>query len=99
MKRLSLILLGGIALAIAAACGGGAPPQPVTPQPNADSIPALERARQDSIDPAAAEGRAREEAEPGAPPRAAHSPAAAGRTAEAVRTMLAAMAHFGHDTW
>ncbi|OLD96103.1 MAG: peptidoglycan-associated lipoprotein Pal [Gemmatimonadetes bacterium] len=97
MKRLPLILLGGIALAIAAACGGGAPPQPVTPQPNADSIAALERARQDSIDRAAAEARAREEAERVARQRAADSLAAMGRTADAVRTMLATMIHFDYD--
>ncbi len=97
MKRLSLLLLGGIAVVAVAACGGGAPPQPVTPQQNVDSIAQAEKARQDSIDRAAADARAREEAERQRQQRIADSLAAMGKTTEAVRTMVATMIHFDYD--
>src|SRR5207249_8946760 len=77
--------------------GSGAPPNPGTPQPNGDSIGGLERARQDSIGGAAAGARARGDAERVARQRAADSLAAMGRTADAVRTMLATMIHFDYD--
>src|SRR3989442_14969069 len=75
MKRLSLLLLGGIAVVAVAACGGGAPPQPVTPQQNVDSIAQAEKARQDSIDPAAADAPAREGARRPPQPRTPDPPA------------------------
>src|SRR2546426_11404199 len=96
MKRLSLLLLGGIAVVAVAACGGGAPPQPVTPQQNVDSIAQAEKARQDSIDRAAADARAREEAERLRQQRIAGSLAALGKTTEAERTMLATMINFDY---
>ena len=97
MKRLSLLLLGGIAVVAVAACGGGPPPQPVTPQQNVDSIAQAEKRRQDSIDRAAAEARAREETERQRQQRIADSLAALGHTTEAVRTMLATLIHFDYD--
>jgi peptidoglycan-associated lipoprotein len=98
MKRLSLVLLCGLAVA-AAACGGGAPPPTPTPaQPNADSA-ALERARLDSIERARQDSirRAQEEADRLARQRTADSLAAIGKTAEAVRTMLGTLIHFDFD--
>ncbi len=97
MKRLSLLLLGGIAVVAVAACGGGPPPQPVTPQQNVDSIAQAEKRRQDSIDAEAAAARAREEEERRRQQRIADSLAALGKTTEAVRTMLATMIHFDYD--
>jgi peptidoglycan-associated lipoprotein len=98
MKRLSLVLLCGLAVAAAAACGGGAPPAPVVPAQNADSAAAerakldsIERARQDSI------RRAQEEADRIARQKTADSLAALGHTVEAVRTMLATLIHFDFD--
>ncbi|OLB53379.1 MAG: peptidoglycan-associated lipoprotein, partial [Gemmatimonadetes bacterium 13_2_20CM_2_69_23] len=63
----------------------------------ADSVAAAERARQDSIDRAAAEARAREETERQRQQRIADSLAALGHTTEAVRTMLATLIHFDYD--
>ncbi len=99
MKRLHLLVSIGLVAAIAAACGGGTPPAPPAPQPNADSIAAAERARQDSIAAAQAEAerRAREEAERIARQREADSLAAIARAAEEVRSLLAAMIHFDYD--
>ncbi len=100
MKPIHMLVLGGLAVAAVAACGGGPKPQEApAPQPNADSIAAAERARQDSIAAAQAEAerRAREEAERVARQRAADSLAAIGRGTEAVRIMLATMIHFDFD--
>ncbi len=96
MTRLSLVLLSGIAAATYAACSHSPPPA-VTPQPNSDSIAALERARQDSIDKAAADARAREEADRRRQQQIADSLAGIGKTSEAVRTMLATLIHFDYD--
>src|SRR5207302_1933368 len=85
MKRLSLIVLSGIAAAALAACSHNPPPVTTPQQPNADSVAAAERARQDSIDRAAAEARAREEAERQRQQHIADSLAGLGRTTEAVR--------------
>ena len=98
MKRLSLLLLGGLAVAAVAACGGKQPEPPApAPGPNADSIAAAEKARADSMAAAQAEAdrKAREEAE--RRQRMADSLAAMGRSTEAVKTLLATMIHFDFD--
>lgn len=97
MKRLELLVLGGV-VALAAACGGGKP-QPPAPQANADSAAAAERARQDSIERARQDSiaRAQEEADRLARQRAADSLAALGRTTDAVKTLLATLIHFDFD--
>jgi peptidoglycan-associated lipoprotein len=93
MKPVSLLLVIGVAAAVAA-CPSN--PQPQTaPQPNADSAAAAERARQDSI--AEAERRANEEAERIRRQREADSIAALGRASEEVRSTLAMMIHFDLD--
>ena len=99
MKRFELLVLGGLAAAALAACGGGAKPEPPAPQgPNADSLAAAERARQDSIERARQEAQRRaEEAERLARQRAADSLAGLGRTTEAVKALLATMLHFDFD--
>src|SRR3989442_10221804 len=98
MKRFELLVLGGLAAAAVAACGGGAKPDPPAPQANADAE-AAERARQDSIERARQEelARQREEADRIARQRAADSLAAMGRTTEAVKTLLGTMTHFDFD--
>jgi peptidoglycan-associated lipoprotein len=98
MKPVSLLLVLGLgAAAIAGGCAQN--PAPQTPQPNADSLAAAERARQDSIAAAQAEADrlAREEADRVARQREADSLAALGRNSEEVRTMLATMIHFDLD--
>ncbi len=97
MKRLQWLVLSGLVVAAVAACGGSKPQTTPTPESNADSIAAAERARADSI--AEAERRAREaaEREREARQRAADSLAALGRTSEAVKTLLATMIHFEFD--
>ena len=96
MKRLLLVVLAGVVAATVVACGGGnpEPATTATPQPNADSLAAAEKARKDSMEEA---DRAREEAERLAQQRTADSLAALGHTAEAVRAMLATMVHFDYD--
>ena len=98
MKRFELLVLGGLVAAVAA-CGGGPKPEPPAPQgPNADSIAAAERARQDSMERARQEAQRRaEEAERLARQRAADSLAALGHTTEAVKALLATMLHFDFD--
>ena len=98
MKRLSLLLLGGLAVATVAACGGKKPETPAPAQgPNADSIAAANQAREDSARKAQEEAdrKAREEAE--RRQRIADSLAGIGKTTEAVRTLLATMIHFDFD--
>ncbi len=99
MKRFELLVLGGLAAAALAACGGGAKPEPPAPQgPNADSLAAAERARQDSMERARQEAQRRaEEAERLARQRAADSLAGLGRTTDAVKALLATMLHFDFD--
>jgi len=94
MKRAMLLLSVGVVAVVLAACGGKKPETTATPQPNADSIAAAERARQEAAD---AERRAREEAERVARQRTADSLAALGQSSEAVRTLLGAMIHFDYD--
>ena len=98
MKRLPLLLLGGLVAVALAACGGKKP-EPVTPVagPNADSLAAAQRAHDDSMRAAQEEAdrKAKEEAE--RRQRIADSLAAMGRSTEAVKTILATMIHFDFD--
>ena len=95
MKRVHSLVLMGLGVALLAACGKKPQTEP-TPQPNADSLAAAERARADS---AAADSarRAQEEAERIARQRAADSAAAVAATTAEVRGMLASMIHFDFD--
>ena len=98
MKRLPLLLLGGLVAATLAACGGKQPEPPAPAAgPNADSLAAAQKAHDDSMAAAQAEAdrRAREEAE--RRQRIADSLAALGKTSEAVKTILATMIHFDYD--
>ncbi len=99
MKSVSLLLaLGlGAAVIVGASCGGNPKPQTVTP--NADSLAAAERARQDSIAAAQAEAerQAALERERIARQREADSIAALGSASAEVRSTLAAMIHFDLD--
>ena len=97
MRRATPIVLGIVVLVIAAACGGNPPPPPA-PEPNPDSLAALERERlaqeqavRDSIE------RARREAEERIRRAAEDSLAGLRRTTEEVRGMLAAMINFDYD--
>jgi len=63
MKRFAWLVLGGLAVAGVAACGGGPKPQTPAPQPNADSAAAAEQARRDSIERARQDSIARAMAE------------------------------------
>ena len=99
MKSVSLLLaLGlGAAVIVGASCGGN--PKPQTVAPNADSLAAAERARQDSIAAAQAEAerQAALERERIARQREADSIAALGSASAEVRSTLAAMIHFDLD--
>ena len=98
MKPVTLLLVLGLGAAtVAGGCAQN--PAPQQPQPNADSIAAAERARQDSIAAAQAEADrlAREEADRVARQREADSLAALSRSSEEVRTTLATMIHFDLD--
>jgi len=98
MKRLPLLLLSCVAAAVLVACGGGAKPEPPAPQgPNADSIAAAEKARQDSMAAAQAEADRLARLEAERRQHVADSLAALGRTSEAVKTILATMIHFDYD--
>jgi peptidoglycan-associated lipoprotein len=98
MKRLPLLLLGGLVAVALVACGGKQPEPPAPAAgPNADSLAAAQKAHDDSMAAAQAEAdrKAREEAE--RRQRIADSLAALGRTGEAVKTILATMIHFDYD--
>jgi len=99
MKPVSMLLVIGLAAAVVAGACAKNPPPETAPQPNADSIAAAERARQDSINAAQSEADrlAREEAERIARQREADSLAALGRAGEEVRSMLTVMIHFDYD--
>jgi peptidoglycan-associated lipoprotein len=97
MQRSMLLLSVGVVAVVLAACGGKKPETTAAPQPNADSIAAAEKARQEAMAAAEAERLAREEAERLARQRTADSLAALGQSSEAVRTLLAAMIHFDLD--
>jgi len=93
-----LLALGlGAAVIVGASCGGN--PKPQTVAPNADSLAAAERARQDSIAAAQAEAerQAALERERIARQREADSIAALGSASAEVRSTLAAMIHFDLD--
>lgn len=94
MKRPLLPLVAGLVLA-GVACGGKPETTPTPQTANADSAAAAARARQDSMDAAAA--RDREEADRVARQRTADSLAALGRNTEAVRALLGTMVHFDYD--
>src|SRR5690349_9505125 len=97
MKRLSLLLLGGLAMVAVAACPGKKPETTAAPAvPNNDSIEA-ERRKADSIAQAERDARAREQAERQRQQQIADSLAAIGKTTDAVKTMLATMIHFDYD--
>jgi peptidoglycan-associated lipoprotein len=99
MKRLPLLLLGGLVAVTLAACGGSKPepPAPAATGPNADSLAAAQKAHEDSLAAAQAEAdrKAKEEAE--RRQRMADSLAALGRSTEAVKTILATLIHFDFD--
>src|SRR5882724_12217546 len=98
MKRLPLLLLSGLAVAVMAACGGKKPE--TTPQPqaaNADSLAEAERLRADSIARAEREAREREAAERRRQQALADSLAALGQTTNAVRALLGTLIHFDYD--
>ncbi len=99
MRRATPLAFGIAVLVIAAACGGNPPPQ--APQPNADSLAALEAARRDSLarEQAIRDSieRARREAEERIGRMREDSLAALRRTTEEVRGMLAAMINFDFD--
>jgi peptidoglycan-associated lipoprotein len=95
MKRVHSLVLMGLGVALVVACGKKPQTAP-TPQPNADSLAAAERARADSLAADSAR-RAQEEAERIARQRAADSAAAVAATTAEVRNMLATMVHFDFD--
>jgi peptidoglycan-associated lipoprotein len=99
MKPVPLLLAIGLAAAVVAGACAKNPSPETAPQPNADSIAAAERARQDSAAAAQADADrlAREEAERIARQREADSLAALSRAGEEVRNMLATMIHFDLD--
>lgn len=95
MRRVHSLVLIGLGMALVVACGKSPQTEP-TPQPNADSLAAAERARADSLAADSAR-RAQEEAERIARQRAADSAAAVAATTAEVRNMLATMIHFDFD--
>src|SRR5882762_2298020 len=98
MKRLPLLLLSGLAVAVMAACGGKKPE--TTPAPvgiNADSAAEADRLRADSIARAEREARERQEAERRRQQALADSLAALGQTTNAVRALLGTLIHFDYD--
>jgi|ERR1041384_7230059 peptidoglycan-associated lipoprotein len=100
MKRFPSLMLAGLAAtALAIACGKKQPATVPTPQPNADSLAAAERAHQDSLEAARQDSirRAQEEADRIARQRAADEAAAAAAASGEVRNMLTAMIHFDFD--
>ena len=98
MKRLSLLLLSGLAVAAVAACGGGPKPEPPGPvTANTDSIAEAQRLEAERQAREAAAAKEREEAERRRQQAIADSLAAIGKTTDAVKTMLATMIHFDYD--
>src|SRR5882762_8266766 len=98
MKRLPLLLLSGLAVAVMAACGGKKPE--TTPAPvgiNSDSAAEADRLRADSIARAEREAREREAAELRRQQALADSLAALGQTTNAVRALLGTLIHFDYD--
>jgi len=98
MKRLSLLLLSGLAVAAVAACGGGPKPEPPGPvTANADSIAEAQRLEAERQAREAAAAKEREEADRRRQQAIADSLAALGQTTNAVRALLATMIHFDYD--
>src|SRR5881398_2269723 len=98
MKRLSLLLLSGIAVAAVAACGGGPEPEPPGPvTANTDSIAEAQRLEAERQAREAAAAKEREEAERRRQQQIADSLAALGQTTNAVRALLGTMIHFDYD--
>jgi peptidoglycan-associated lipoprotein len=93
MKPVSLLLVIGLGVAVAAGACGGNPPPETAPEPNAD---AAAQAEADRLAREAAERQAREDAERAARERA-DALAAGARTTEEVRNRLAVMIHFDYD--
>jgi peptidoglycan-associated lipoprotein len=93
MKPVSLLLVIGLGVAVAAGACGGNPPPEMAPEPNAD---AAAQAEADRLAREAAERQAREDAERAARERA-DALAAGARTTEEVRNRLAVMIHFDYD--
>jgi len=93
MKSVSLLLVIGLGVAVAA-CPSNPPPAQTTPTTTVDTAAENQRIR-DSID--AANRAAQEEAERVRRQREADSLAALSRNAEGVRNTLAAMIHFDLD--
>ena len=96
MKSVSLLLaLGlGVAVVTASSCGGGTPAPQTAATPAVDTAAENQRIR-DSVD--AANRAAQEEADRVRRQREADSLAALSRSAEEVRSTLAAMIHFDLD--
>ena len=98
MKRLSLLLLSGLAVAAVAACGGGPKPEPPGPvTANTDSIAEAQRLEAERQAREAAAAKEREEADRRRQQQIADSLAALGKSTEAVRALLATMIHFDYD--
>ena len=98
MKRLSLLLLSGLAVAAVAACGGGPKPEPPGPvTANTDSIAEAQRLEAERQAREAAAAKEREEAERRRQQAIADSLAALGQTTNAVRALLGTMIHFDYD--
>jgi len=98
MKRLSLLLLSGLAVAAVAACGGGPKPEPPGPvTANTDSIAEAQRLEAERQAREAAAAKEREEADRRRQQAIADSLAALGQTTNAVRALLATMIHFDYD--
>jgi peptidoglycan-associated lipoprotein len=95
MRRfIPLLMLAGVALA---ACGGKKPETTAAPQPNADSLAAAQRARDDSMRAAQAAAAERAEQERLAQQRTADSLAALGRSSDELKQALAQAIHFDFD--
>jgi len=92
MRPIPLLLLASLA----AACPGAKPETVSTPQPNADSLAALQRAHDDSVR-AAERAQARATEERLAEQHRADSLAAAARTSELLKQTVAEMIHFDFD--
>ena len=95
MRRfIPVLILAAVAIA---ACGGKKPETTAAPQPNADSLAAVQRAHDDSVRAAEAAAAALAEQERLAQQRRADSLAALGRTSEMLRQTIAEMVHFDFD--
>ena len=92
MRRLPLLFLVVLAAAVVSAGCPKAPP-PTPPSPNADSIAAAERARQEAQDEAERQRRAEEERAR----RERDSAAERARSTEELRNVIASMINFDYD--